>query len=54
MAGAIRGVLFHGEAAERAEWNKCWYECQDVRNFGVHGTVSRQPQYHDTDERLQS
>ena len=26
VAGAIRGVLFHEEAAERAEWNRCWHE----------------------------
>ena len=25
-AGAIRGVLFHEEATERAEWNRCWHE----------------------------
>ena len=32
VAGAIRGVLFH-EAA--AECNRCWYECEEVRNSGV-------------------
>ena len=33
VAAAIRGVLFHEEAAERGELNRCWYERQEVRNL---------------------
>ena len=30
VAEAIRGVLFHEEAAEPAKWNRCWYELQEI------------------------
>ena len=51
VAGPIRGVLFHEEDAECAEWCRCWSESQEVRNLGVLDIVSQQPQYPDAEKR---